>query len=73
MNAKDLQLKSDAELGSELEKSKRLLLNLRCRIAMGEEVRSSEVQMARCDIARILTIQRQREANSEPAEPAASE
>jgi large subunit ribosomal protein L29 len=61
----DLRLMSDAELTSELERIRRELLNLRCRIALGEEVKGSDVSKCRRDIARILTVQRERQASSE--------
>ncbi|MFH0910915.1 MAG: 50S ribosomal protein L29 [Planctomycetota bacterium] len=51
---------NDNELGHELTKARQDLLNLNCRIAIGEEIKPGELQAARKSIARILTIQRER-------------
>lgn len=61
MNASDIRLLSDVELESEIDKAKRDLLNMRCRIGLGEEVKPGEVKSTRRDIARMKTIQRQRQ------------
>lgn len=60
MKASDLRGMADAELESELETLKREILNLRCRSALGEEIKSDAVRAARRDIARILTVQNER-------------
>lgn len=62
MKTSDIRLMSDAELESEVEKTRRELLQMRCRLSLGEEVKSSEVKTLRRDIARLLTVQQQRKA-----------
>ena len=61
MKTSELRLLGDDELQNELTKSRRELLNLRCRTALGEDVRGSDVGKTRRDIARILTVARERE------------
>lgn len=61
MNATELRAMNDAELDSEMEKTRRELLNLRCRSALGEEIKADAVKAARRDIARILTVQNERQ------------
>ncbi len=62
MKATELRRMDAPELNNELEKTRRGLLNLRCRVSMGEEVKPGEIKAARREIARILTVQRERAA-----------
>jgi large subunit ribosomal protein L29 len=56
-----------AERERELERSRRELLNLRCRLALGEEIKSGEMREVRRTIARILTVQREEGATAASA------
>ncbi len=73
MKIADLRLMNAGEWDVEIEKCKRELLNLRCRIALGEDVKSSDVKTARRDIARILTLQKEHESAAAQTDQAASE
>lgn len=59
MNAEDIRRMAPEERETELGGLRRELLNLRCRIALGEDVNSNEVRRVRRDIARFLTVARQ--------------
>jgi large subunit ribosomal protein L29 len=56
-----LRAKSDAELQEELDKSKEALFNLRFQAATGQLESHGRLKAVRRDIARILTIMRERE------------
>jgi ribosomal protein L29 len=47
---------NNEELGKELESNRKSLLGVRCRMALGEDVKSSELKNTKRDIARILTV-----------------
>jgi ribosomal protein L29 len=56
----DLRRLNEVELASERERTRRDLLNLRCRVAIGEEVKPGEIKTARRTIARVLTVEREK-------------
>lgn len=57
MKTSEIRRLGEAELAEEIKKSQRELLTFRCKIALGEDVKSSEVKAIRRDIARMLTVQ----------------
>ena len=76
----DLRAMSDEELGGELEETRRALFNLRFQAATRQLADVSQVRAARRRVARIKTLQRQREliaaygaAEATEAEPAEAE
>ncbi len=65
MEIDDLRSLTEPELDNELEDTHRELMNLRFRAATMQLVNVKEIRKARKRIARILTVQRERElANS---------
>jgi large subunit ribosomal protein L29 len=52
---------SDEDLTRELESSQRELLNLRMRLATRQLANTSQIRVARKNIARLLTIMRERQ------------
>ena len=52
---------SDEDLTRELESSQRELLNLRMRLATRQLTNTSQIRVARKNIARLLTIMRERQ------------
>lgn len=62
MKATELKEKSDAELQSELESIRKEQFNLRMQRGSGQEVRPHIWRQAKKNIARIKTIQRQRQS-----------
>ena len=61
MRPQDIRNLSDAELAEELENARREMFNLRFRHATRQLEDTSQGRKARKNIARLLTIQRQRE------------
>ncbi|GAB4131786.1 MAG: 50S ribosomal protein L29 [Rhodothalassiaceae bacterium] len=62
MKAADLKSKSAGELEAELEALKREQFNLRFQAASGQLESTARVREVRRDIARILTVLRQKSA-----------
>jgi large subunit ribosomal protein L29 len=62
---KDLREQPDAELLSLLESSKEELFNLRFQMATGQLDNPSRIKIVRHDVARILTVLRQRQTEEE--------
>jgi len=62
MKAQEFRQMDPGVLREELQKRRQDLLNLRCEVALGEEVRPHQVRAARKDIARILTVLQEKEA-----------
>ena len=60
MDAKDLRLKTDDELGDELVSLRKEAFNLRFRAASGQLENTARVREVRRTIARLKTILRQR-------------
>ena len=56
MKAVDMRAMEPAAMESEIEKMRRELLELRCKVALGEDVRPHRVRELRREIARMLTI-----------------
>ena len=61
MNAKELRDLSDAELTQKLDEAKEELFNLRFQLVTGQLDNYTALGTARRDIARVLTVQRERE------------
>ena len=71
MTAKDLEERSDAELGRELQELKAELFNLRFQHAAGQLENPIRLRDVRRDIARVMTAQRMRELGRGPGSGAA--
>ncbi len=56
MKAEEIRAMEPAAIGVELEKLRRELLELRCKIALGEDVRPHRVKEIKKEIARMLTV-----------------
>lgn len=56
MKAMEMRSLEPAALQAEIEKLRRELLELRCKVALGEDVRPHRVREIRREIARMLTI-----------------
>ncbi len=67
MRARELRELSDEELQKRLAESREELFNLRFQAATGALENSARLVHAKRDIARILTIQTQRERDADPA------
>jgi large subunit ribosomal protein L29 len=52
-------------LREEIEKSRRELLELRCKVALGEDVRPHRIREIKREIARILTVLNEKAAMEE--------
>ncbi|HVL98836.1 MAG TPA: 50S ribosomal protein L29 [Egibacteraceae bacterium] len=65
MDASQLRELSDAELVEKLGEHKEELFNLRFRMATGQLDNFRRLKEVRHDIARVLTVQRERELASE--------
>ncbi len=61
MKAKELRKLTDEELKDKLTELKKKLMNLRFQNAVGGLEKPSEIKSTKRDIARILTILRERE------------
>ncbi len=62
----DLRGLEDDELGTRLREAKEELFNLRFQAATGALENTSRLNYAKRDIARILTVQAQRERDADP-------
>ena len=60
MKAKDLRDLTDDELENRLEDQRQELFNLRFQAATGALESTARLQLAKRDVARILTVQRER-------------
>jgi large subunit ribosomal protein L29 len=65
MKASELRSKTDAELANQLDDSYQELFNLRFQRSTGKLTNTARVQFVRRQIARIKTIQRERELAGE--------
>ena len=65
MRPRELRELSDEELAKRLEESREELFRLRFQIATGALENTARLKLAKHDVARILTVQRERETNSE--------
>ena len=65
MRARELRELSDEELAKRLEESREELFRLRFQIATGALENTARLKLAKHDVARILTVQRERDTTSE--------
>ena len=65
MRAEELRELSDAELDEKLEQFKSELFNLRFELATGQLDNYKRLKVMRRDIARVMTVQRERLTRSE--------
>ena len=56
MKAVEIRSMEPAAISTEIEKLRRELLELRCKVALGEDVRPHRVKEIKREIARLLTI-----------------
>ncbi len=56
MKAEEMRAMEPAAIGVEIEKNRRELLELRCKIALGEDVRPHRVRELKREVARLLTV-----------------
>lgn len=61
MNAQELRDLSDTELDEKLDDFKQELFNLRFELATGQLDNYARLRQVRRDIARVMTVQRERE------------
>ena len=66
-NARDLRDLSDAELGQRLAAGRQELFNVRFQLATGALENTARVAEAKREIARILTVQHERELAGRPS------
>ena len=65
MKAKDLRDLTDDELETRLSDTRREVFNLRFQAATGALENSARLKLAKRDLARILTLRRERQASGE--------
>jgi len=65
LRAKDLRELSDEELAKRLDESRDELFRLRFQVATGALENTARLKIAKHDVARILTVQRERETHAE--------
>ena len=65
MRPRELRELSDEELAKRLDESREELFRLRFQIATGALENTARLKLAKHDVARILTVQRERETSSE--------
>jgi large subunit ribosomal protein L29 len=65
LRAKDLRELSDEELAKRLDESREELFRLRFQVATGALENTARLKLAKHDVARILTVQRERETEME--------
>ncbi|MEE8603062.1 MAG: 50S ribosomal protein L29 [Euzebya tangerina] len=70
MIAEELRELSDSELDEKLEEYKSDLFNLRFELATGQLDNYKRLKMTRRDIARVMTVQRERELRAASEEDA---
>jgi large subunit ribosomal protein L29 len=59
---------SDQELDDELMAARRSLYDLRFQLATRQLTDYSQISRTRCDIARLLTVQTERQLSADPSE-----
>jgi large subunit ribosomal protein L29 len=62
MRAHEIRQLNDQELQKELEDSRKELLNLRFRVATKQLANTAQIRTARKNIARLITVVRERQA-----------
>ncbi len=65
MKARDLRELTDEEVGRKLAETRQELFNLRFQAATGALENTARLRLAKREIARLLTLQREREASLE--------
>jgi large subunit ribosomal protein L29 len=65
LRAKDLRELSDEELAKRLDESREELFRLRFQVATGALENTARLKVPKHDVARILTVQRERETHAE--------
>jgi large subunit ribosomal protein L29 len=65
LKARELRELSDEELAKRLDESREELFRLRFQVATGALDNTARLKIAKHDVARILTVQRERETNAE--------
>ena len=61
MMAEEIRPMEPAAIRVEIEKKRREMLDLRCQLSIGEEVHAHRLRAARKDIARMMTVLREKE------------
>ena len=61
MKALEIRGMEPAALMAEIERMRRELLEFRCKVALGEDVRPHRIKEIRREIARMMTILREKE------------
>ncbi len=56
MKAEEIRAMEPAAIDVEIEKNRRELLELRCKIALGEDVRPHRVKELKKEVARLMTV-----------------
>lgn len=62
MKAEEIRGMDDAAIKTDIADKKKKLLELRCSVAMGDEVNPAQLKTIRRDVARMKTILNQKEA-----------
>ncbi|MCC8109705.1 MAG: 50S ribosomal protein L29 [Planctomycetes bacterium] len=65
MKADEIRAMEPAAIMTEVEKLRKELLELRCKVALGEDVRPHRVKEIKKEIARMLTIVGEKQAAEE--------
>jgi large subunit ribosomal protein L29 len=65
LKARELRELSDEELAKRLDESREELFRLRFQVATGALENTARLKLAKNDVARILTVQRERERSAE--------
>jgi large subunit ribosomal protein L29 len=65
LRARELRELSDEELAKRLDESREELFRLRFQVATGALENTARLKLAKHDVARILTVQRERETTAE--------
>jgi large subunit ribosomal protein L29 len=65
LRARELRELSDEELAKRLDESREELFRLRFQVATGALDNTARLKLAKHDVARILTVQRERETTAE--------
>ena len=65
MKTTEIRAMEPVAIRVEIENRRREILEMRCQIKVGEEVRSHRLKEARRDVARLYTILREKEGVSE--------
>ncbi|MCX7935438.1 MAG: 50S ribosomal protein L29 [Planctomycetota bacterium] len=67
MTLREMRDMTPAALSAAIESARKDLLKLRCQVALGDEVRPHQIKALRRDLARMLTVLREKQAASAPA------